>query len=109
MNIPHENFDWTNSLAKKSASLPCSLPKIHSMSKLILAQSPVNVNLIPQNDKRDCCQLIESEQLSEFLSRFREAVQVGGVHDEYNTVDFWKVISPEPARLLVTAKVKRFE
>jgi virulence-associated protein VapD len=109
MNIPHENFDGTNSLAKERISFPCCLPKIHSMSKLILTQSPVNVNLIPQNHKGYCCQLTGSEQLCEFLSRFREPLQVGSVHNEYNTVYFWKVISPKTSCLLVTSKVKRFE
>jgi virulence-associated protein VapD len=108
-NIPHENFDGTNSITKKNIALPCCLPKIHCLSKFILTQSPVKINLVPQNYKGDCCQLMESKQLCKFLSRLRQPVQVSGVNNEYNAIYFGEVISPKTSRLLVPSKVKCFE
>ena len=67
------------------------------MSQLVLTDRIWVVDLVTQNHEWDLAQLFHAQQSVKLGFRFREALMVLGVNEEYDAGDFWEIVLPETA------------
>lgn len=85
--------------------LSCSLVQADGRPQVLLRYGPGCINLVSENEEGDLAQLLDAQQRIELGPRLAKALVVLRVDHEDNAVNFWEVVLPQAARLLVAAKV----
>jgi hypothetical protein len=76
------------------------------MPQIILTHCIRMINLIPENQKGHFGQLLHAQKRIKLGLAFWQALVVLGVDEEDDAADFWKIVFPETARLLMAAEVE---
>ena len=63
--------------------------------QLFLANSTRGIDFVTQNEERNLCELFDGEQGIKFGFRFGEAIEIGAVDEEDNSVNLGEVVTPE--------------
>jgi hypothetical protein len=66
--------------------------------ELLLRDRAGRVDLVPEDEERHLRELLDREELVELGLALGEALEVGAVDEEDDTVDLGEVVAPQPAR-----------
>lgn len=83
------------------------LVKTQIVPKLLLADSTGCVDLVTKNKERHLCELLDAEEGVEFGLALREALEVGTVDKEDDTVDLREVVAPQPTSFRSEYDIRR--
>ena len=67
------------------------------MPELFFAHRAGSVDLVAEDEERDLCELLDAQERIELCLALREALYVGAIDKEDDTVDLGEVVAPQPA------------
>jgi len=107
-NRAHEELNGPD-VTEGNLALASRLVEAEVVPKLLLRNSAGGVNLVAENKEGNLGELFYGEKGIEFGLGFGKALEVGGVDEEDDSVNFREVVSPETTSLCVSAKVEGIE